>query len=306
MRPVLTRAALGIMVLTAGCDRWTRQDNRHVENRVWTGAPRAEELVRTLNDNARRITSLECLDMEIDAKQDGQPVGLSGSLACQKPPAPGTPPNFRMEARMVGKREVDIGSNAQEFWFWVARAPEPNVYFCSYEDYRAGRARLPFPFQPEWIVEALGVGEYDPNVKYEVKDHERVVDLKERAVSPQGQAVWKITRFNKSPKRGEPRVQARYLVDEKGKTICEARTAQVQVDGTTGAEVPRVVTLSWPQDKMELKLTMSRVRVNTLVDSARSAALFSRRDLGNMRNVDLARGPDTPTSNIRPAGAVLR
>ncbi len=307
MRPFLIGGvALGLLGLSVGCDRWTRSDDRHVDNRAWSGTPKAEELVRSLNANAARVKSLECADLVLDGKGDGQSFGADGSLACQKGAAPGVAPNFRMDATVLGHREVDIGSNGQEFWYWIGRAPEPYVFHCAYTDFRAGKARMPFPFQPEWIVEALNIAEYDPTKTYEVREgpaKSNTVELIEATRSPQGEPVYKVTVFNRGGGRDRgPQVAARELRDAKGARICVAQNLEMQRDGLTGAEIPRVVRLNWPQQKMELKLTMNKVKVNGALDGA----LFTRNNLRNIAGYDLARGPDAPANGIQRAGGVGR
>jgi hypothetical protein len=307
MRAVLISVSVGFLVLSLGCDRWVWHNDRPAVNRVPAGTPKPEQLVSFLNLNAQRIRSLESFSLDIDAKQDNQPVGLMGTLACQKAAVPGAPPNFRMQARALGNTEVDIGSNSEEFWYWIRRAPQPYVFHCSYADFRAGKARMPFPFQPEWIVEALGVAELNPNVQYQVREGRNNYELVERSLSPQGQPVQKVTVFSRAPAQNKmPQILAHVLQDGNGKEICSAHVVDVQTDQVTGAVLPRMVKMRWPQEKMELTLRLNQLRVNSPIDEARAADLFTRRRLSSMPGYDLARGPDSPPNQIRPAGGIYR
>jgi hypothetical protein len=306
MRPVLTVVALALLLSAVGCNRYnTRPDGGDAVSRLPQGTPQARQLVDILNRNAQTFRSLESVGQDgvfIDAKQDGQQMNVSATLACQKPAAPGTPPNFRLQARVVGNTEVDIGSNSEEFWYWIKRAPDPYVFHCSYADFRAGRARTQFPFQPEWVVEALGMADYDPKQTYEVRQGQNTVELVQRTTSPQGQPIQKVTVFNRNPAQNRaPQVMAHILRDAGGKEICTAQILQVQAD-RSGVVVPRLVFLRWPQAKLEMKMDLRDVRVNAGIDEARAARLFSRRDLAGVRGYDLARGPDAGTSPIQPAG----
>jgi hypothetical protein len=59
------------------------------------------------------------------------------------------PKNFRMKVTFSGKDEVDIGSNQNEFWFWVRRNVDKHQYYCSYKDLNEGKVRMmPLPIQP--------------------------------------------------------------------------------------------------------------------------------------------------------------
>ena len=64
----------------------------------------------------------------MDCKQGNElPIGLDALLACQKPR------DFRLKGSIGGKQVVDIGSNDDEFWYWIseigqADAPDGQSY----------------------------------------------------------------------------------------------------------------------------------------------------------------------------------
>ena len=118
-------------------------------------SPTTAGLVRYLNENAGRVRTLKVEDMSIDVAMGNQPIGLHGKLYAEKDR------NFRMKVNALGKEEVDIGSNRDEFWFWALRDPQPFQYFCRYDDFNQGRLqKMPLPVQPEWVMEAMGLGAY--------------------------------------------------------------------------------------------------------------------------------------------------
>ena len=144
---------------------------------------------------------------------------------------------------------MDIGSNNEEFWFWISQAKDEDgvarVHYCSYADMAAGKARMPFPFQPDMIVAALGMGEYDPQKEYTLKEDAKTFSLVEQAVSAQGQPVQKVTVFNRTAVGpGKPQVLAYFLLDDKGNEICRASVLDVQtvtVDRGARAVLPQRV-----------------------------------------------------------------
>src|ERR1700737_4547558 len=143
------------LLLLAGCDKFGFLRTKPDTTRVAGPIPTAEQVTASLNANAGLITSIESTQVDLDCSQRLQSIGLDGKLVCQKPQ------NFRMSAKIGGSTMVDMGSNEQEFWFWISKADPPYLYHCAYRDYEAGKARLPFPFQPQWVMEALGMGVYD-------------------------------------------------------------------------------------------------------------------------------------------------
>src|SRR4051812_21039777 len=77
--------------------------------------PSVESLVSYLNENASRTESVRCSDLSLTVYQGVVPVTLGGQMVCQRPK------NFRLSAEMLGKTEVDLGSNQEEFWYWIKR-----------------------------------------------------------------------------------------------------------------------------------------------------------------------------------------
>jgi hypothetical protein len=257
-------------------------------------APTAEELVQYLNYNARKVQTVQSNHVDIDCKQGNQGVpGLSGLMVCQKPR------NFRLKAKVAGQPVVDIGSNDQEFWYWISKAEPPYVYYCSYENLARGGVRMPFPFQPDMLVMALGMAEYDPNKKYEIKPNDKTIELIETAVSPQGQPIKKVTVFNRfQAEKGQPQVLAYKLKDMQDKDICTAVVYEVQTVQVAGYPEPAVmpyrVKLTWPDQQVEMTMWLKDLQAVT-VEPERATRMFSRRDLADLQSFDLARGtPDNP------------
>ena len=303
MRRVLATAGLGAMLLVAGCNSWphTRGANPGAGARASTETPTREALVDYLNRNARAVQSVDVGELDLDARQGVQSVGLRGWMVCQKPK------NFRMTGQVFAKDAVDMGSNDREFWYWISKAEPPYLFHCSYEDLAQGRARMPFPFQPDWIMESLGIQEYGPPENYQVVPRQNTVELVEMTRSPQGQPVRKVTVFNNSWTRGgSPQVTAHLLQDASGKEICGAYITDVQQDRATGAVLPRKLRLVWPSEKMSLAMTLAEVQVNTPIENQRAAVWFTRPTLDNVSPYNLARGPDASPTGIRRASGSYR
>jgi hypothetical protein len=284
--------------LLAGCNTWGGMRSGAPVAPTPQNAmavPTSAQLVNYLNDNARRLQSLEVSDLAIDASQRLQSIGLAGMMACHKPK------DFRMVARVGGQTQVDLGSNQNEFWYWVAKAEPPYLVHCSHQDFESGRARTPFPFQPEWIMEALGMGEYDPNRNYQVVTTPNTFELVESTTSPQGQPVRKITEFS----RGQSHVQVtrHRLTDAQGKDICAATIRRVDQDPRSGAIFPRKIILSWPAEHIKLEMTLETVKVNALVVSERGG-LFQRPEMPDVRSYNLALGIDPPGQGLRQTGGI--
>jgi hypothetical protein len=290
---------VGGLLLLIGCNTFplARTTSGPTAANIPTEVPGKEAILNYLNDNARRVQSVRVKELDIVAKEGMQSVGLRGDLVCAKPR------NFRMRANSAMKQEADIGSNDQEFWFWVARNTPPHLYYCSYDDLARG-VRVPFPFQPEWVMEALGIAETGPAENYKLVVKPGMLELVEETRSPQGAPVRKVTLLNRAPAQGTtPQVTAHILQDAQGREICSAHISEVQFDRVTGAILPRKVRLVCPAEKMELKLQLDDCAVNDPTVAQVSGRLFSRPALANVGTFNMARGLDGSPGPVRQIGA---
>ena len=90
------------------------------------------------------------------------------------------PRGFRLELEATGVGKVaDIGSNDQEFWFWVKDNKDKAIYVCDYKDVNA--SQLAVTYQPDWIIEAMGLREIDPT---RGRDHRRQARRQARPARP--------------------------------------------------------------------------------------------------------------------------
>jgi hypothetical protein len=147
------------------------------------------------------------------------------------------------------------------------------------------------------VIAALGIGEYDPNAKYDVRVSKDYVELIEPSISIQGKAVWKATVFNRGPVTAtRPQVVAYRLIDDKGKEIAVATVTATQVNRETGAVLPKRLELTLftpekaPNDKVEMKMVFENLQVVNF-DQNQRASMFNLRDaIENRQGFDLVRG----------------
>jgi hypothetical protein len=274
--------------------------------------PTAEQLVSYLNRRAATVNSMATTEVDLDIKADGQSIGVHGDLHCQKPRY------FRLRAKVpvTGNVAADFGSNDQEFWYWIREDKPPDLYHCSYTELSRGNVRLPFPLDPEWVLEALGMGAPAPigtpeeeqarGRTFEVRksSDNALLYLCEHTKSLQGQPVTKVTALPNSNVTGtKPQIAGYFLQDANNKVICQASVSKVQYDAASGAYVPKIVELSWPAMKLSLVITLDKVKVNA-GDLTSNPKLFGRPSYSGVRDVDLARGAPimTPTG-VQRAGA---
>jgi hypothetical protein len=297
MRQITGALGLGALLLS-GCDNWRfLHPNPPAERGIPVEALTADKLVQSLNANAQRIQALESHNVDLACSQGFQSFNLNAFMVVQKPR------NFRLRAQVLNKTEVDVGSNDREFWWWIGRSDPPYLYHCSHQDFATSQGRIQLPFQPDWLIEALGMAEYDPRKAYQVVNHRNTVELVEQAVSPQGKPVQKVTLLSRT--QNQVQVTGHLLKDAKGDIICSASVTAVQ-KAANEAILPRRVELRWPAEKIKMTMTINDVVVNGSIPQDRVASLFSRPSLKDVPSVDLARGMDAPSGPIRRAGVTFQ
>jgi hypothetical protein len=295
MRPLTLTLLAGYVLVPAGCQSWMNRGGAVAETTpVNQPAPPVKDLVDYLNKCSALVNSIQSPGLYMDCKAGNESASLTGNMVCEKPR------NFRLKGGTFGSSECDIGSNSEEFWYWIKRDNPPYLYHCSYEAMSRGNVRLPFPFQPDMVVAALGMAEYDPDLsKYELKVLPKSLELSENTTAG-GQPVRRVTVFARGSvdvSKGRPQVTDYILRDAQGRDVCKATVERVAVQ-RSGAIVPQKVRLSWPAQKMEMALTLNSVTINA-VDPQFSKTVFNRSTLP-YQPFDLARGaPDAGSANIQ-------
>lgn len=259
--------------------------------------PSADELIGYLNRQADQLESIETRSLDIDVKAAGSSVSLDGSMVCQKPR------NFRLVGRKLGMEQVLVGSNSERFWFYVKQDPSQALFHCSYTDFEKG-VDLPYPFDPEWALEAFGMAKINsgPGTKVEEdRTHYKLIE----ETTLRGQKVRKVTVFHKGNARdSQPQIVSKTMLDSaSGKVMCSAiikEVARIPVERGNGLPprtlvCPRVITLEWPQQDTKMTLDLGKLKVNQHVE----ADTFDMPTVG-ARQVDL--GKYKPTGRVVPAG----
>jgi hypothetical protein len=287
-RTLVTRTwSLLLILALTGCNS-TRWNWLHPEQNnkppVAAGSPAnvtVASLVDYLNENAGRVRSLDVERLDITCSVGIQSFGLTGRLQTEKPR------NFRMTAKVLGSDAADLGSNRDEFWFWIAKNQPPYQFYCPYKDLAEAR-NLPIPFQPDWVMETLGLGPYGPADRYQPLEQQGdTVRLVERTRSPQGAAVRKVIVMRGREVRPPlPQVTAYLLIDDAtGKEICSAHVHQTQIDRATGAILPRRLELQWPAERLTLSMILDGVETNKQLQPQ----AFLRPRLNGVESFNLAR-----------------
>jgi hypothetical protein len=230
-------------------------------------APTAEQLVKYLNDNAARIQSLECPNVQIDAKQGIQGVGFDGQMAFRGPR------DLRLRARFLGQPGMDLGSNEQEMWFWLAKSDLPGPIHVKRAELPCTKTGWPCPVALDWLGTVAGAVPHDPLAAEKVVVKADTLELVELVRSPTGETQRKVTVFRR--KVGSPQVIAHRVEDTKGQVLMAAHIYELQTDPVSGAVFPVRFRIDWPAEKMEIRVRLPEVHLNREITADRAQKLFT-------------------------------
>ena len=142
----------------ASCPQFLRQYTNPLP-RVLPPSPSLEQVIEVVNRNNSQIQSFSTNRATLSGP--GFPT-LRASVAFQRPG------RFRLRAETgLTGAELDLGSNDELFWFWMRRNQPPAVYYCRHDQFAVSQTRQMLPFEPAWLIEALGVAELDPGLPHQ-------------------------------------------------------------------------------------------------------------------------------------------
>lgn len=220
----------------------------------------AAEVVEFLNANTARVHAWRADHVSISSR--GTPFSANASLVVE------APRNFRLRVDSTfGPPEVDIGSNEDRFWVWNRRAEEKCVAVAYHDGESVERSRFPIPFDPDWIMQALGVVPVDPaSVALEPGPAgSRTARLVSDTFSPEGDPVRKVIMVDLC----HGLILEHALFDENRQLIARARLSGHFRDKQSGGVLPAQIDLDWPQAQLAMTMRLGKPPAAIVVNPPR-------------------------------------
>ena len=281
---LLAMAALGL----GGCAALNRGTLAPKSRAVADRTLDIDQFVAEHNRNAELIQSLDARPT-IAVHSKIMKVQADGKLGMVRPQ------NFKLELTHMGQKKADIGSNDDEFWFWVQSEEDRSIYWCNYNDLES--SALSVTYQPDWIMEALGLKPITP----EEADSIRV----QKTDNPDLSAVV----FPPAKSRGESyqrvMIVSNYTRRVKEYRICvvghiETMLTQAVIPGYRDFDIeksesgafqrvylPDKLRLEWKRDQLALDVALKDVIVNRF-DPSLAEKLFVKPSIPGYQQVNLA------------------
>jgi hypothetical protein len=254
-RTALVLFAMATLVSASGsqCHRRNPAAYTTYGPRVLTATPTGAEIIQVVNANSAKIRSLFTTDATLTVP--GAP-SLRANLAVERDKKL----RLRAETALTGS-ELDLGSNDELFWFWIRRNPPPTIYFCRHAQFATSAAKQMLPIDPAWLLDALGLVSFDPNLQH--SPPERAANgrwqIRTLVPGPTG-TMSKLTVIDDA--RGW--VLEQHLYDERGTLVASALTNRQWLDPASGAVVPQEIEVIWPATQFRLKFDVAKWTVNSM------------------------------------------
>jgi len=265
----------GMLTLgTSGC-AWFRQPALSPLPSVLSQSPTLDEIITATNRNSSRIQSFSTSHAELSGPE--LTVTLRGvNIDFERPR------RFRMRARSLAGAELDLGSNDELFWIWVARNEPAELYFCRHDRFASSNARRSLPIDPDWLVEAMGIVEFRPEDEH----------LGPYCSSP-GQLEIHSTRHTADgPTRKITTVHAstgavlkQQVYNHLGQLVAVATAHEHRRDPLSDLIMPRIVDIESPMSQFSLRVNLGNVAINTPTSNA--AELWTMPRIEGWQTVDL-------------------
>ena len=211
--------------------------------------PQMEEVVDHLNRNVTKLHAWQARRVSIRA--NGIP-GLHGILSVEEGQ------HLRLSVSSMMGQEVDLGSNDEVFWI-CAKRMEPSYVYCHHDQIDAARQSLGIPFEPKWLMQALGVAPIDTaDLKMQIDRTGQKARLVQPVVTAHGLPLQKVMQVDLV--KGV--VTEHSIYDSLGNKIAQARLEDFRMDKASGAILPRRVLLDCPQSQLSLVMNMGDVEIN--------------------------------------------
>lgn len=282
--------------------------------------PAVVSLVERVNANAAPVSGLTAsTTVSMEGRRMGG--GASGQLALERPR------NFKLALeRGMGTPVADVGSNNDEFWIWTKDSEEKAIYVGHYGS--GGTVPPDLLFQPDWIVEALGLRAIDSDEAARIK-----------VTRGRDAGVWILTHVRDDGSGGQVvkrtvfdettgRVMQHVFMGPDGKTPVavvtpsQYRSLAVPRLGSTATphqvEVPHKIHLQLisaqdPSDKLLMEIALRDVRINPNFTEVNRQALFTVPNYAGYQVMNLtprdrtqqaaSRGSSNHSRGVPPLGA---
>lgn len=250
-----------LLCASTGCRFFQRRSALEPTPIVFHESPTLEQLCLAVNANTTRVITLQTRDARLQLR--GLP-NISVDLAYEQPRRL----RFRAGTGFTGQ-ELDLGSNDELFWFWAKQNQPQALMFARHADFARSPNRSMIPIEPTWIIDAMGLPQFDPNLRHEGPlPNGKNLEIRSHVPAADGEMT-KVTVLHSQ----YAWVLSQQVIDSRGRLIASAQATDHEYYPSLQVALPRKVAISLPPVGLQFAIESSGYSIN--VPLADSAALFA-------------------------------
>jgi len=237
-------------MLTCGASCPRRRGLEPPIERVLPPTPTLGQVIDAVNRNNCQIRDFQTTEATLSGP--GFPT-LRANVAYERAR------RFRLRADSVLGPELDLGSNEERFWFWIKRQDPPTVYYCRHDQFAYCPLRQSIPVEPTWLIEALGVAEFDPALPHQgpyplAGDRLEIRTIRESPAGPSIKATVVDAKYGW--------IVEQRMYDSQGRLIARATAEGHRQDPLSGLIMPTVVKVESPPTQFSMQVDLGHVQIN--------------------------------------------
>lgn len=166
---------------------------------------------------------------------------------------------FRLTANSLFGKELDLGINDQELWYWSKRSKPKGIYYSNIEN--IDKTMLKAALSPSWLIKALGLSCHnDKNTKIIHNEKNDYIVNMEINHLKQSQTIVTIIEKNTN------KILENCLYDDKGKIIAKASITQHQIiDEYT---IPKKININWYEEGIQMEWTLNQTNISQKINKS--------------------------------------
>lgn len=176
-------------------------------------------------------------------------MNLNGSLILEEK-------KFRLIANSIFGKELDVGINNKELWYWSKRSKPKGLFYSKIEN--LNKTNLKDALNPAWLYKATNIYlEKNKNSEiYNLKENQIIINKTINQIGQENSIV------SVTDKKNE-KILANYLYDSKGYLIVSAEVKEHQI--IDGYYIPKVVKINWFRENIHMTWIFNQIKLNTII-----------------------------------------
>jgi hypothetical protein len=195
-----------------------------------------DKIVQKINENSEQIKKIYA---ELTIEQF--PILLKGFIAYEKDN------NFKMTCSSILRKEIEIGSNNNFFWFWSNHMKPKALYYCDYD--KIEKTRLRKIFYPKLLKTFLGIDKLN---NYEIRKKDDFLYVLENFIVSNEKLI-KVTIIK------EGKIIA-YKLCKDNEILLEVEIIEFKEN------LPQKIKINWIEEKIEQQWILSNIKINNDYD----------------------------------------